>query len=288
MPQLAGAPLLVSALCACVALEPDLGASSSSESGTDPGESETTGTDESPAPTVSLLRGRVVDIEGVGLPGAGVQLLGPVSEDAEYPLHLAAPVRADGWFEFTVPRAGLWAVRAVHPPLDGRVFSGAAAHVLVELGQEAQLPQDLVVPEVDTLVDFSDAQGEVSLELDPHLHLGFDSGELIGSAFQEIDALGAVAVAPSLNLNSNIAGMPVLAAWAFAPFSARLMEGYFSIELGELPGFDPGDSVKVYENDPTVGQIHLIAQGTVSEGGEIALSPLDHGLQRLGWLLVTH
>lgn len=237
--------------------------------------------------TLATISGVVTDMEGAPLPSPVLQFCGPIDESGLPQSCLPIDVEADGSWIIEAQTLGLWSLKFIHVPADGRDFTGQAFQI--ELGEGDALSYaepPVVVPEVAGLVDLSGASGEVDVELEGGLRLNFDPENTITPLFTPAEAVGALVVDPShWQLGLPPAG-DVAVAWSFTPFGTKVKEGAFGLSIDDTLGLDPGTAVSVYEIEKDNGAYHLVATGTVGDTA-VELTQAGEGLHELSWIYVV-
>lgn len=265
----------------------DTGTSTDTGTGTDTG-TETTTTDTGVEPLATIV-GTVADMQGALLPSPGVQFCGPI--DAEGNVEACIPVPIDagtGAFEIGALKTGLWALKCVHGPVDGRYFTGQSFQLTVAEGDMIDLGDPIVIPETATVTDVAGMMGPTAIVIDDVLTLTLDPSLAQTPDFVTPTVLGGLEVGAEFWRVSEVEGSPVIAAWSFTPFGTHATEGSFGFTLDGALGLAAGEAVNVYGIQKDNGSIHLAATGTVNmDASAIDLVPTVEGLHELAWLLVT-
>ncbi|MFV8750971.1 hypothetical protein ACNOYE_10540 [Nannocystaceae bacterium ST9] len=263
------------------------GSDSTDGSDTTAGDTTTTDTGVEPLATVT---GTVLDMQGAVLPSPGIQLCGPI--DAEGVVESCIPVQVDdaaGTFEVGAMKTGLWALKCVHGPVDGRNFTGQSFQITIAEGDELDFSAPpIVIPEVADVTDVAGVSGMTDIPIDDVLTLHLDPSLAQTPDFTAPSVLGGLAVDAEFWRVSEVEGAPVIAAWSFTPFGTHATEGSFGFSLDGALGLATGDAVIVYGIQKDNGMIHEVATGTVNaDATAIDLAPTADPLHELAWLLVT-
>lgn len=262
------------------------GTDSTSDTGDTTADDTTTGVE-----PLATITGVVTDMQGAVLPSPGIQLCGPI--DAEGNVESCIPVQVDdttGEFDIGAMKTGLWALKCVHGPVDGRYFTGQSFQLEVAEGDALDFSNPpIVIPETATVTDVSGAMGVVDVVIDDVLTLAVDPSLAQSPDFTAPTELGGLAVDPEFWRVSEVEGKPVIAAWSFTPFGTHATEGNtFGFTLDGGLGLASGNTVTVYAIQKDNGTIHKAATGTVVvDATAIDLVPSAEGLHELAWLLVT-
>ncbi len=240
---------------------------------------------------LATITGVLLDMQGAPLPGPGVQFCGPI--DAEGNVESCIPTQVDpttGEFTIGAMKTGLWALKCVQGPVEGRYFTGQSFQLTVAEGDELDFSNPpIVIPEIATVTDLTGAMGPTDVVIDDVLTLSVDPALAQTPDFAVPTELGGLEVAAEFWRVSEVEGTPVLAAWAFTPFGTHATEGNtFGFTLNGALGLATGDGVTVYAIQKDNGSIHEAATGTVNaDATGIDLVPTVEGLHELAWLLVT-
>lgn len=258
-----------------------------STDGTDTTSEDTTDTGVEPLATVS---GVVLDMEGATLPTPGIQLCGPI--DGEGVVESCIPVQVDaGTGEFTIGAAklGLFALKCVHGPVDGRYFTGQSFQITIAMDDalDFSVPA-IVIPEVADVTDVTGMSGLMDFQIDDVLTISLDPSLAQSPDFVPPTEIGGLAVPEEFWRVTDVEGAPVIAAWSFTPFGTHATEGTFGFTLNGSLGLAAGEPVIVYAIQKDNGVIHEAATGTVNvDATAIDLVPSVDGFHELSWLLVT-
>jgi hypothetical protein len=248
---------------------------------------DTTDTGVEPLATVS---GVVLDMDGATLPTPGIQLCGPI--DPEGVVESCIPVQVDagsGEFEVGAAKLGLYALKCVHGPVDGRYFTGQSFQVTLAMDDALDFSvPPIVIPETATVTDVAGMSGVIDIPIDDVLTLSLDPSLAQSPDFVPPTEIGGLEVAQEFWRVTEVEGAPVIAAWSFTPFGTHATEGTFGFALNGALGLAAGEAVTVYGIQKDNGVIHEVATGTVNvDASAIDLVPTVEGLHELSWLLVT-
>lgn len=263
------------------------GDSDSTDDGDTTTDDDTTDTGVEPLATVN---GVVFDMQGAALPTPGIQLCGPI--DGEGVVESCIPVQVDaasGEFSVGAAKLGLYALKCVHGPTDGRYFTGQSFQIT--LAQDDMLDfsvPPIVIPEVAGVTDVMGMSGTIDIVIDDVLTLTLDPSLAQSPDFIAPNEIGGLEVDAEFWRVSEVEGAPVIAAWSFTPFGTHATEGTFGFALNGNLGLATGEAVTVYGIQKDNGVIHEVATGTVNaDATAIDLVPSAEGLHELAWLLVT-
>ncbi|GEM_PF-5322675 len=266
----------------------DTGTSTDTEVGsesTESGSGETT--TETGVEAIGSLVGVVLDPQGAPLPTPGIQFCGPIDDMGSVESCIPVTVDGQGNFALDVLKVGLWNFKAVHGPVDGRYFGGQAFQLEFSEGTELDLGT-VIVPEVATITDLSQAVGPVEVQIDSVLSIIIDPALAQDPGFVAPTELGGIEVASEYWQISDVEGSPILAAWSFSPFGVKATEGSFDLELATAFDLAAGETIKLWEVVKDNGEIHQVGEGTVNgDASAIELTEVGEGLHQLSWLLVT-
>jgi hypothetical protein len=231
-----------------------------------------------------------MDMQGAPLPTPGVQLCGPI--DAEGVVESCLPVTVDpdsGAFTVGAIKVGLFALKCVHGPVDGRYFTGQSFQLELVEGDVLDFSTPaIVIPELADVTDLTGAMGPTDIVIDDVLTLNLDPSLAQTPDFTAPSELGGVEVAAEFWRVSEVEGAPVIKAWSFTPFGTHATAGTFDFTLAGNLGLGMGETVKVYAIQKDNGAIHEVATGTVNaDATGIDLVVAGEGLHELAWLLVT-
>lgn len=235
----------------------------------------------------ATIVGVVADAQGAALPNPSLQFCGPVDESGFAELCIpVTPEASDGSFFWGAGQGGIWNIKAVHGPADGRNFAGQAFQVMLNEGDALDFSEPpIVVPEVDSL---SPIAGVTDVAIDDVLTITIDPDAAQGPDFLPPPELGGLLVDQQFWRVTEVEGSAVLAGWSFSPFGIKSTMGGFTFTVADGLGLDPGAAVNFWEIEKDNGELHNIATGTVNgDASAIDLSPIGDGLHELTWLIVT-
>ena len=290
--------------CSCVALafactpdepgtEDEIGDTAGESSTTD----DTTGTDttttdttdttetDTGAPDLATVSGVIVDMQGAPLPSPGVQLCGPIDDMGIVEACIPVPVDA-GSFTVGAKKLGLWSLKVVHGPVDGRNFAGHAFRITLNDGDALDFSSPpITVPEVSTLTPLA---GETMVSVEGGLTITIDPANAQTPDFIAPTQLGGLVVPQEFWRVTEVDGQPVMHAWAFSPFGTKAKSGSFTFTIDDALGLAAGETVNVHAIEKDNGDIHLVATGIVNgDASAIDLTPEGEGLHELTWLMIT-
>lgn len=294
-------PVCLTFALACTPAEPGTGedsdtstSSSDATSGTDTTDTNDTfpttgdGDGDTGAEVLATVDGVIADMNLAPLPSPGLQFCGPV--DGEGNVELCIPVAVDdaGAFSIEATKLGVWSLKVVHGPVEGRYFSGQAFQITVEQDDAFDFSSPpIVVPEVAEVTDLSGAVGETVVAIDDVLTVMLDPALAQSPDFTAPSELGGLEVGSEFWRVTEVEGSPVIAAWAFSPFGIHTVEGEFGFTIDSGLGLAAGDPVGIYYIEKVNGVIHEAGTGVVNaEATGIDVTVTD-GLHELAWLLVT-
>lgn len=259
------------------------------ESGTETSTTQSTvetDTEDTTAEPIATLTGTLVDAEGAPLPSPLLQLCGPIDENGVVELCIPVTVDAgDGSFEINAMFAGLWSLKIVQAPGDGRFFTGQAFQLTVNEGDNIDLSPPIVLPEVASLTALG---GVTPVMIDEVLTVTIDPAKAMSPDFVPPTEFGGLMVPEQHWRVTEVEGNPVLAGWSFSPFGIKSTMGGFTFAIESSFGLAAGETVKFFEIEKDNGAIHQIATGTVNEDASaVDVVPMGDGLHELTWLLVT-
>jgi hypothetical protein len=260
------------------------------ETGTD--DTSTTGTpetdtdDTTPVEPIATLVGTLLDAQGAPLPSPLLQFCGPIDDMGVVELCIPVPVDgSDGSFEIGAMFPGLWSLKIVQAPGEGRYFTGQAFQLTVNEGDMIDLSPPIVVPEIASLTPID---GATPVAIDDVLTVTVDPAMAMSPDFVPPTELGGLMVPQEHWRVTEVEGSPVLAGWSFSPFGIKSTMGSFGFTVDGNLGLAAGEAVTFYEIEKDNGAIHEIATGTVNaEATAIDVVPTGEGLHELTWLLVT-
>jgi hypothetical protein len=252
-------------------------------------EDDTTTTDTGVEP-FATVGGVIVDMQGAPLANAGIQLCGPI--DAEGVVESCLPAQVDdasGEFTVGANKPGLYALKCVHAPEEGRYFTGQSFQLtLAEDDALDYSTPPIAIPEVADVTDVAGMSGTMDIVIDDILTLSLDPSLAQSPDFVPPSEIGGLQVAEEFWRVSEVEGTPVIAAWAFTPFGTHATEGTFGFSLNGALGLAADTAVDVYGIQKDNGVIHHVATGTVNgDATAIDVTPTAEGLHELAWLLVT-
>ena len=261
--------------------------STDSTDGTDSTDDETTDTGADPVATIT---GVILDTQGATLPSAGIQLCGPIDDQGVVEACIPAPVDTDsGEFSVGAYKLGLYALKCVHGPVDGRFFTGQSFQITLAEGDALDFSvPPITIPETSDVTDVTAVMGMIDISIDDILTLRLDPSLAQSPDFTAPNEVGGLQVPEEFWRITEVDGAPVIAAWAFTPFGTHATEGPFEFTLDTSFGLAAGELVNIYGLQKDNGVIHDVATGTVNvDATGIDLVPTVDGLQELSWLLVT-
>ena len=295
-------PVCLTFALACTPAEPGTGDDADTSSSDVTGNMDTTDTtdtnetfpttgDGDGDPVVEVLAtidGVIADMALAPLPTPGLQFCGPV--DGEGNVELCIPVMVDdtGTFLIEATKVGVWSLKVVHGPVDGRYFSGQAFQITVNEGDTFDFTSPpIVVPEVSEVVDLSAAVGATPVVIDDVLTLTLDPALAQSPDFTAPSELGGLEVGSEFWRVTEVGGSPVIAAWAFTPFGVHSVEGDFGFEINSALGLGAGEAVTIHYIEKVNGVIHEAGTGVVNGDASGIDVTVTDGLHELSWLLVT-
>lgn len=269
--------------------EEESDASGSDSSGTD-GEDATTTSGETGVEPLATVAGATVDMQGATVPTPGIQLCGPIDEQGTVESCLPAQLSDDkSTFTVGAPKLGLFALKVVHGPLDGRYFTGQSFQLELAEGDalDYSMPP-ITIPETDTVTDVSGAMGPTEVVIEGGLTLTVDPATATSPDFTSPTAIGGLDVAPEFWRVSEVEGAPVIKAWSLYPFGTHADEGTeFGLAITDALGLPAGETVAIYGIQKDNGALHHVADGTVNgDATGIDLVSVE-GLHELSWVLVV-
>jgi hypothetical protein len=238
---------------------------------------------------LATVDGVIMDMNLAPLPSPGVQFCGPIDEEGNVELCIPVPVDDAGVFSIDATKLGVWSLKVVHGPVDGRYFTGQAFQMTVAQDDAFDFSTPpIVVPEVDALTDLSGAVGETVVTIDDVLTVTLDPALAQSPDFTMPSELGGLAVAEEFWRVTEVEGSPVIAAWAFSPFGIHSVEGEFGLTIASGFGLAAGESVGIHYIEKVNGVIHEAGTGVVNAEGTGIDVTVTGGLHELAWVLVTH
>lgn len=285
---------------ACPAAQPgDEDVGGTEDESTEGGESgsDTTGSDTTDATTddtlpepLATVMGLTADMNGTILTGPGIQLCGPIDVDGNVESCLPAKLSDGGDGSFTVgaPKLGLFALKVVHAPLDGRYFTGQSFQIELAMGDALDFSMPpITIPEA-TVTDVSGASGPTEIVVEGGLTLTVDPTTSTSPDFSNPTAIGGVDVPAEHWRVSEVEGAPVIKAWSLYPFGTHADEGTeFGIAINDALGLAAGETVTVWGIQKDNGVLHHVADATVNgDATALDLTPVE-GLHELAWVLVV-
>jgi hypothetical protein len=253
----------------------------------DAGDGDGDGDTDDPPDPVGTIEGVLLDMQGAPLPSPLLQLCGPIDPEGVVELCISIDVDpSNGNFLINVIETGLWSLKIVQGPVDGRNFAGQAFQLTVNDGDALDYSTPpIVLPEVDSMTQLT---GETTVDIDGVLSITIDPANAISPSFVAPTELGGVAVPMEYWRVPDVNGSPVIAGWSFSPFGIKSTMGGFPFTINGNLGLAAGEMVVFHEIEKDNGMIHEIATGTVNPGGTaIDVVPTGDGLHELTWLLVT-
>lgn len=289
-------------LLACPAASPgddDVGGSEDESSGgesagtedtTDATSTDDATTDDTGPEPLATVTGLTVDMDGTVLTGPGIQLCGPIDENGTVESCLPAKLsdQGDGSFTVGAPKLGLYALKVVHAPLDGRNFTGQSFRLELAMGDalDYSMPP-ITIPEA-TVTDVSGASGPTEIVVEGGLTLTVDPTTSTSPDFSNPTAIGGVDVPSEHWRVSEVEGAPVIKAWSLYPFGTHADEGTeFGIAFDDALGLAAGETVSVWGIQKDNGALHHVADGTVNGDATGIDLTIVEGLHELAWVLVV-
>ena len=191
--------------------------------------------------SAATVSGVVKDMNGNVLATAAGQMCGPVDGESVEAC-LGVTVNDDGTFTAGALKPGLFNLKFVHPPVDGRTFSGQALQISLADGDEITLEDDYVVPEADAMTDLEGAAA-TDVAIDGTLTVSIDP-ELTNFGLGVAAELGGTRMSEDLWPYADIEGNSVLALYAFSTSSSTASTCSSSTSSSSTSSLSMGFSVK--------------------------------------------
>jgi len=171
---------------------------------------------------------------------------------------------------------------------DGRRFGGQSFPVIVNDGDEIDISEPIVLPEVMEVTELPEGGGEVEVAIEGGLSVMIDPALAKSPDFSVPSELGGTLVDPAYWRYTEVNGEAMIAAWSFAPFGVKATEGSFGMAFTDGLGLDPDSAVNLYEIEKDNSHLHLVGTGTVNgDATGIDVVSAGEGLHELTWLIVT-